>query len=127
MLTISLIGPLQVSDAEGRDWTPKSAKARGLLAILAVSRDLRRSRTWLRKRLWSASAAAQASDSLRQCLTEIRKAMGPHADILITDRASVSLDPSQITVAYPDPDGASGGDICDELYVPDPVFPSAEA
>ena len=121
MLLISLSGPLRVTDAEGRDVTPKSAKARGLLAILALSKDLRRSRMWLRGKLWSTSGQAQGSDSLRQCLTEIRRAFGSHAPALITDRRSVALASQLVKVDEPD-QTSDAAEICGDLELMDPEF-----
>lgn len=122
MLLISLSGPLRVTDAEGRDVTPKSAKARGLLAILALSKDFRRSRMWLRGKLWSASGQAQGSDSLRQCLTEIRKAFGSHAPALIADRRSVALATPLVEIAKPTGSTSEAAEMCSDLDVTDPEF-----
>ena len=122
MLLISLSGPLRVTDAEGRDVTPKSAKARGLLAILALSKDLRRSRMWLRGKLWSTSGQAQGSDSLRQCLTEIRKAFGSHAPALITDRRSVALASQLVEIDKPLTSRSEAAEMCSDIDVMDPEF-----
>ncbi|TRW99416.1 hypothetical protein FNJ84_01705 [Paracoccus sp. M683] len=62
-----------------------------MLAMLALDRDCRRNRRWLEAHLWSDRAQEQAMGSLRQALREIRKALGPHADCLRTDRDSVSI------------------------------------
>jgi tetratricopeptide (TPR) repeat protein len=122
MLLISLSGPLRVTDAEGRDVTPKSAKARGLLAILALSKDMRRSRMWLRGKLWSTSGQAQGSDSLRQCLTEIRKSFGPHAPALIADRRSVALASPLVEIATSSNGTADPAELCSDLELMDPEF-----
>lgn len=59
--------------------------------MLCQTADRRRARRWLEAHLWSDRGAEQASGSLRQALTEIRKALGPEADCLEADRDSVRL------------------------------------
>ena len=102
--------------------TPKSAKARGLLAILALSPDYRRSRMWLRGKLWSTSGQAQGSDSLRQCLTEIRRALGDDSPALITDRRSVALDENAVQVQDYAPGGGDPLEFCSDIDISDPEF-----
>ncbi|MDA8586664.1 hypothetical protein N9L47_10430 [Rhodobacteraceae bacterium] len=124
MLVITFTSLFRVTDDIGRDVTPRSAKARGLLAILALTRDMRRSRSWLRGKLWSASGPAQGSDSLRQALTEIRRALGPEADALFTDRRLVALDPDKVTINVPAAGTPEARDICGDIEVTDPEFQS---
>ncbi len=88
---IRLVGVFEIRDDAGRDRTPRGAKARAILAMLCQTPDRRRARRWLEARLWSDRGAEQASGSLRQALMEIRKALGPDADCLETDRDTVRL------------------------------------
>ncbi|NHB75702.1 hypothetical protein [Rhodobacter calidifons] len=88
---IRLIGLFQVQDADGRDHTPRGAKARALLALLCRTPGHCRPRRWLESRLWSDRGQEQASGSLRQALTELRKSLGPLAVHLHSDRDSVAL------------------------------------
>jgi tetratricopeptide (TPR) repeat protein len=88
---IRLVGVFEVRDGNGRDCTPRGAKARAILAMLCQTPDRRRARRWLEARLWSDRGAEQASGSLRQALMEIRKALGPEADNLEADRDTVRL------------------------------------
>jgi hypothetical protein len=88
---IRLIGLFQVLDETGRDRTPRGAKSRALLAMLCQTPGHRRPRRWLEGRLWSDRGAEQASGSLRQALTELRKALGPLALLLESDRDCVAL------------------------------------
>ena len=88
---IRLIGLFQVQDAEGRDHTPRGAKARAILALLCQTPGHCRPRRWLESRLWSDRGQEQASGSLRQALTELRKALGPLAAHLQSDRDAVAL------------------------------------
>lgn len=59
--------------------------------MLCQTPDRRRARRWLESRLWSDRGPEQASGSLRQCLMEIRKALGDEAHRLETDRGTVRL------------------------------------
>ncbi|MBL9073717.1 hypothetical protein [Tabrizicola sp.] len=88
---IRMIGVFEVRDEAGKDRTPRGAKARALLALLARTPGHRRPRRWLEARLWSDRGQEQASGSLRQALTELRKALGPLADRLTSDRDCVAL------------------------------------
>lgn len=88
---IRMIGVFEVRDEAGQDRTPRGAKARALLALLARTPGHRRPRRWLEARLWSDRGQEQASGSLRQALTELRKALGPLADRLTSDRDCVAL------------------------------------
>ena len=88
---IRMIGVFEVRDEAGQDRTPRGAKARALLALLARTPGHRRPRRWLEARLWSDRGQEQASGSLRQALTEVRKALGPLAERLTSDRDGVAL------------------------------------
>lgn len=90
-LTLLLAGNFRLSDPEGREIRLSERKARVLLAMLATTRDRRRSREWLKARLWPRSFEAQASNSLRQCLHVLRKALGPWADVIQADYEHVWL------------------------------------
>ncbi len=90
-LQFRLIGPLQVTRPDGTEVTPRGRKACAILAMLALSPKLCRSRTVLQDRLWSDRAPEQGSASLRQALSEIRRALGPSRDCLIADLRTVAL------------------------------------
>lgn len=99
LCSIYLLGCLTVIDAGGVNCTPKSQKARALIAMLVLAPRGARSRVWLRDKLWSDRGEVQGAASLRQALVEIRKALGPAADqLLVTDNHTVSFDLSRISV-----------------------------
>jgi tetratricopeptide (TPR) repeat protein len=86
---------------------------------------------WLRDKLWSESGEEQASASLRQALTDVRRSFGANADkLLISDNFTVSLDLSRIEVDALDPsafaDHANDLDTTPELLegldIADPEF-----
>lgn len=97
--------------------TPKSAKAQGLLALLATGKDFERGRLWLQDKLWSDRAFEQGSASLRQALTEIRRSFGDDADILVADKTTVALDPQRVRVVR-----QSNGEFLEGLDIRDPEF-----
>ncbi len=122
---IRMIGVFEVRDEAGQDRTPRGAKARALLAMLARTPGHRRPRRWLEARLWSDRGQEQASGSLRQALTELRKALGPLADQLTSDRDCVALtgfdtdlaDPAAARQAL-----ARGGEFLEGMDIVDPGF-----
>lgn len=122
---IRMIGVFEVRDEAGQDRTPRGAKARALLALLARTPGHRRPRRWLEARLWSDRGQEQASGSLRQALTELRKALGPLADRLASDRDCVALagfgtDLADTTAARRAL--AQGREFLEGIDIPDPGF-----
>lgn len=123
---IRLMGQFQVLDADGRDLTPRGAKSRALLAMLCRTEDHCRPRRWLESRLWSDRGQEQASGSLRQALTELRKALGPVAGHLDCDRDSVRLK-DFTTDLDRDPEAArqalaAGREFLEGIDILDPAF-----
>ena len=91
-LKLYLFGRFRLENADGASLAPKSAKSQTLLALLATSDTGGRGRLWLQKRLWPGKTPEKTSTSLRQALSEIRRHLGKHRDILRADRRSVTLD-----------------------------------
>jgi hypothetical protein len=121
-----LVGPFQLLDGQGADCTPQGAKARALVAALALSPDHRRSRRWVEALLWSDRGPEQASGSLRQALMEVRTAFGPNGGTLLADRETVGLRDLRTDVGD-DPDTArrdleAGRDLLEGMAVRDPAF-----
>jgi len=90
-LSISILGPLVI---ESDDWrlgkVPK--KARALLAYLAAQGGQAVSRERLADLLWPYQGSEQARHSLRNCLLELRKALGRSAAVhLVADFANCRL------------------------------------
>src|SRR5215204_6707828 len=85
-LRISVIGAFRVLAHDGEDLTPRGRKARAVLALLALTPTRRRSRSALQDKLWSDRGPEQGAASLRQALTEIRRAFGErYRDCLVGD------------------------------------------
>lgn len=87
MLRLRLLGPFELNGAFPA--IPQRAKA--LIAYLAMHSDRFISRDTLATLLWSYSASKQARQSLRQCLSCVRAALGQAQASLETTRAAVRL------------------------------------
>lgn len=98
-LELHLYGRFRLLDGDGVDFSPKSAKAQALLALIATGDSGSRGRLWLQKKLWPNSDREKASVSLRQSLSEIRRSLGSHRDALTADRRSVSLSFDKVRIA----------------------------
>lgn len=117
MLRLTLFGSFSLADADGAEIPVKSRKARALLAYLAMSPGLSRSREHLMALLWSERGEAQARGSLRQVLAGLRKVLGAAADALVISNESVALDPEKIGVA-----ARTDAEFLSGLNVNDPAF-----
>jgi len=92
MLELFLFGPFKLAGDDGSDYTPKSVKARAILAMLALSPRGSRSRVWLRHKLWSDKSEEQAGASLRQALLDIRRSLGAISERIVhSDKNTVTL------------------------------------
>lgn len=115
-MRVRIYGPFRVHDDSGADITPPGMKERALLALLLLSPGQRRTRAWLQDKLWSDRAPEQASGSLRQALSNVRKALGAEAVQLKSDRTTLWLAPEV------DPGTADEGALLDDIHVRDPEF-----
>ncbi len=98
MLHFRLYGPLAIVDENGTDRRPKLMKARAILAVLAATPGHRHTRSWFQSMFWSDRQHQQALSSLRSALADIRRGLGPYADVLVTDHSDVSLKQDLIAV-----------------------------
>jgi len=96
---IDLLGGFAVRDEVGREVAIASRKAQALLAFLALAPGKPQPREKLMGLLWSDRAEPQARSSLRQALSELRKAL-PETDppLLSAQRDSVWLNPESVQV-----------------------------
>jgi len=116
-LNFRMRGPFRVTAPDGRDLTPRLAKAQGLLLLLLAGRDGARGRAWVQDRLWSDRAPEQGAASLRQALWAIRTEFGPYRDVLHADRSKVWLDMGRVSV-----DDEGSEDFAEGLDIRDPEF-----
>lgn len=119
MLTLDCYGTFRLCSKAGDDLTPASEKAKGLIALLAFSRNHEQRRRWLQDKLWSEKDPALSAQSLRQALSEIRKALGDHAPCLVADRRRVALVGLSVQAA---PSDAKPTDLFSTLQIDDPEF-----
>jgi hypothetical protein len=99
-LRICVIGAFRVLAPDRQDLTPTR----------------RRSRFALQDKLWSDRGPEQGAASLRQTLTEIRRAFGErYRDCLVSDMRGIGLDPDRVTV---DVDTADLSEFASTVEVP---------
>ncbi len=120
LVRIDLYGPLCLTGKGGANITPRGAKTGALVAVLALSPGYRRSRRWLEGLLWSRTGRDQASASLRQALSALRRELGDDADCLCSDRRGVWLDAERTVVGEPPLNGHAM--LLDGMDIRDPVF-----
>jgi DNA-binding SARP family transcriptional activator/TolB-like protein/Flp pilus assembly protein TadD len=85
-----LLGPFVAKDRKGAEViVPK--KARALLAFLVVERGRQLARDDLAALLWSNTGSEQARQSLRQCLSVLRRTLPEVGDALVTDGSGLEL------------------------------------
>lgn len=95
---LALIGGVRLH-APGGAPVALGRRARGLLAVLALSRERSASRDRLCGLLWADRGEDQARASLRQCLHEIRGELpGTAADLIEADREAVRMNPLTVAV-----------------------------
>lgn len=94
--SVKLLGMPRVLDASGAEVPLPGKKARALFAYLAANRGREQPRDRLATLLWGSRFQDQARQSLRQCLSRLRRALG--RDILRVGEQQVGLEPGRITV-----------------------------
>jgi DNA-binding SARP family transcriptional activator/TolB-like protein/Flp pilus assembly protein TadD len=91
-LRLRLFGHMAVEDSKGRNYLPRTRKARALLAILAMTSPKPVLRLRLAGLLWSRRQNEQARASLRQSVHELQDTLGPAwSHLFLTDRHHLSL------------------------------------
>ena len=93
-LSISLLGALRIS-RDGELLTNFADKARALLAYLAVESDQPHRRDTLAGLLWPDQPQKRARQSLRQALSDLRKAIGDcdEAPFLLVSGETIQFNP----------------------------------
>jgi DNA-binding SARP family transcriptional activator/TolB-like protein len=97
MLTAHMLGGFSLRDDKGRDVPLRSRKARALMGYLLVSGGAAERREKLASLLWSESTTEQAFDSLRHCISELRRAERSGGfPFLEADRETIRIDRSTV-------------------------------
>jgi len=123
MIRVNCVGRFSVIDVSNDvDITPKSRKAKAILAMLALASNKGGARSWVQRTLWSDRGQEQGSASLRGALTEIRKSFGAKQRVLVTKGDWLSLDATEVQVRL-NTDPAVGEELLEALEsIRDPVF-----
>ncbi len=99
LFELNLIGPFHLRGPSGRRVNIASKKAQALLALLSMSGNGERTRSWLQTQLWGNRAADQAQASLRNELSSLRAALNTAENLLLqSDKSRVWLDLSLISI-----------------------------
>lgn len=126
--TLNVIGGLTLLSPQGVAVPIKGLRARGLLALLALSPNMRRSRRWIEAHMWSQRDPSHAGNSLRQELRQLRKVIGAQTDLLGSDRNDVWLNAALVHVDVLDApkqaqqEIARGAELLEGLAIPDQAF-----
>jgi TolB-like protein/Tfp pilus assembly protein PilF len=119
MLQLTLFGGFSLAGADGAEIPLRSLKAKALLAYLACSPRMSRSREEIMALLWSDRGEARARASLRQALVRLRKDLGEAAvTALIVTNDTVGLDPDNVTIGAASP----GEELLAGFHLHDPAF-----
>ena len=96
-IRLNLLGEFQCLGSDGNPFEISLAKEQGMLAILALSKDSKCSRSRIIDLLWSSRGEEQGRTSLRQSLYSLKKTFGNNADnVLQIDRKHIALNPGRV-------------------------------
>ncbi|GHC64240.1 SARP family transcriptional regulator [Neogemmobacter tilapiae] len=121
-LVLRLIGPIRLMAGGDQDITPRGAKARAVLVLLAMAPGRRMARVALQDKLYSESPGEQGAAALRQLLRDLRLALAGHAGVLESGPGWLALSGAVQVDLSP---GASAGrpaEFAEGLDVADPEF-----
>lgn len=94
MLTIRLLGPMDV-EIDGEPLPPlRSYKGRWLLALLVLRAGKDASRDWLAETLWPDSELAAGRTNLRQSLSDLKRALATEGARLVATQDTIRFDPT---------------------------------
>lgn len=124
MVRLSLVGPFSLSHVGGSEINIGRKRAKGLLAMLALSASGARDRRWLQDKLWSNRDLARGADSLRQELSYLRKIQAAEfVEFLETDADVVRLINSRVSIEVASIKfGSSQHELLEGLDIGDPEF-----
>ncbi|MEM0898953.1 MAG: hypothetical protein AAGI92_03270 [Pseudomonadota bacterium] len=118
-LEVGLHGVFDLKWSDGTKIVLKSAKGRGLLALLLLSTSHTIAKSTAQNTLWQYSTLTRQQSSLRRCICEVRDALAPHFDDVITqDSFHIKMNADRISVVT----SASDGELLEDLKVPTEAF-----
>jgi len=109
---LNLLGPFRLSGPGGGRIDVPSKKGVALIAMLAMSNQGERTRSWLQDRLWGSREPSQAQGSLRRELSSLRRRLNAGSEPLLVcshDRVKLDLDRLQIDVRDSSEGDSPGG------------------
>lgn len=111
---LNLYGPFGLIAPSGVRVEVKSKKGAALIAMLALSSEGERTRSWLQDRLWGSRERAQAQNSLRRELSHLRSVLDAGGVPILrtgSGRVSLTLAHVEIVARKPGQDLLEGFDI----------------
>ena len=97
LVLATLFGRFELRSSDGSEVVISNRRVRAVLAMLCLDPNRPIERDYLSNLLWPGRFEAHARASLRQCLLELGKALGPMGgDLVEVTRSRVSLHPSAI-------------------------------
>lgn len=118
---IDLLGPFRLTDAAGRDRTPRSAHQQAMLAVVALASDAGVSRARLMDLFWSDKDPQLAAQSLRTALHGLRRCLDTFGSPLLEiDAHRVRLVPGAASVDLLDLMAGGGAALPDHLRADPP-------
>lgn len=99
-LLLNLVGSFRLSCCDGRTVNISSKRSKALLAMLATSRNMERTRSWLQNALWCDRSQSQSQASLRRELSNLRAAFKDVSpDLIWANKEMIGLNTQSITVS----------------------------
>ena len=95
---IRLLGPFECAAPDGQAIVVQSKKARGVLAHLALAGRAGVAREHVANLFWPSSGEQQARQSLRQCLSSLRKLLFEGEDPIVDEAGQLSLNRQLVEV-----------------------------
>lgn len=98
-MRLELIGPFRLSRADGTTIPITSKRSKAIIAILATSKNMEKTRVWLQNTLWCDRSKPQSQASLRRELSNLKTALSLEAPELIwSNKEMIGLRPHWITI-----------------------------
>ncbi len=99
LFALEVLGPFRLMGPDGRRVDVSSKKSQAMIAMLAMSANGERTRSWLQGKLWGSRAQDQAQASLRSELSALRATLnGDGRSLVQSDKNRVWLDLTMVSI-----------------------------
>jgi len=116
---LRLFGQFYFQSPDGERLDIRGEKQMALIAILVLAPNGRQGRGWLQEMLWGRSGTDLGRASLRRALSDLRRCLGDHFDVLFeTEGADVAIDQERINILG----DAKDGDLLAGFAIKEPGF-----